>query len=95
MTYAGVPYGRTTSGAATTALVFSILGWTCVPGLGWVIGLVMALVAWDSTKSGERGGHGMTVTSLWLSGVPVVLGCLWIAAWVVVAIIGAIGVGTA
>lgn len=58
---------RETSTLATMSLIFAILGvigGCCTFGVFSIVAVILAHLAWKETKSGQKGGHGMTVTGL-------------------------------
>ncbi|MFC6018870.1 DUF4190 domain-containing protein [Plantactinospora solaniradicis] len=64
--YMPVPVSVPTSGAAVVSLIagiFSIIGGFCllVPPF---IAIIAGHMAYGSTRSGQRGGHGMVITGL-------------------------------
>lgn len=58
---------RETSSMATMSMIFAILGVVtafCTFGVFSVVAVILAHTAWKETKSGQKGGHGMTVTGM-------------------------------
>ena len=82
------PLIRPTSGAAVASLICSIL-W--VFGLGSLLAILLAMVAWGDTGSGRKGGHGLAVTGLILG----ILGALPMLLFLLVAFLGILGVAGA
>lgn len=75
------------SGLATASMIFGIIGalvgW-CSLALPSMVAILLGHLAWPMTKSGERGGHGMTVTGL-------ILGYLVLVPILIIAILSAAG----
>jgi hypothetical protein len=52
---------RPTSGLAVAGFIASLL-W--VFGVGSIAGIILCALAWQKTKTGERGGHGLAIAGI-------------------------------
>lgn len=75
---------RETSTLATMSLVFSLLGLfgaCCTFGVFSIVAVILGHLAWKETKSGAKGGHGLTVTGLILGYLIVIPSILFSASY--------------
>jgi predicted Zn finger-like uncharacterized protein/prepilin-type processing-associated H-X9-DG protein len=67
-----------TSGWATAALIFGILGF-CLPIIGSLLGIIFGIVGISKTRESRAGGRGMAVAGLVLGIVTLLAAPIWIA----------------
>jgi hypothetical protein len=77
--HAAAPRAVPTSGTATVAFLLALAG-PLTLGVGSGAAVILAATAWRSTRDGERGGHGLTVSAIVLGavGMAAVLAAAWL-----------------
>lgn len=64
--YYPVPIAPQNNGMAIASLVCSIGGWTFIPFIGWIVGIILGIVALNQIRgsNGTQEGRGLAVAGL-------------------------------
>jgi uncharacterized protein with PQ loop repeat len=72
------PMAPSNNGYAIASLVCSIGGWTFIPVIGWIVGIILGIVALNQIRAsnGTQAGHGLAVAGVVIGIIGLALGLI-------------------